>query len=198
MTRDRAGLFISETIETPIGAVLLVEDDAGALCLAEFADRPARIQQGMHRLRTVASPLRPGTISSATRHAFDAYFGGDVIALQKVPVRFDGTPFQASVWSALRDIPAGYVLTYGAFAERLGRSTASRAVGAANGANPLSIIVPCHRLVGADGSLTNYGGGMERKRRLLDHEARHRFGTPQSWNSATTLRLPSIKASATC
>jgi methylated-DNA-[protein]-cysteine S-methyltransferase len=174
MTRDNAAFFTSETIETPIGPVALVADRTGALCLAEFADRPDRVERGMRRLRATASELLPGKIPANVRHAFEAYFDGDLAVLASLPIRLGGTAFQTRVWSALRDVPAGTPLAYGAFAERIGRPSASRAVGHANGANPLSIVVPCHRLVAADGSLTNYGGGLERKRWLLDHEARHR------------------------
>jgi len=87
-----------------------------------------------------------------------------------VPVRAGGTPFQRVVWAALREIPPGRTTSYGQLAARLGRPGASRAVGLANGANPVAIAVPCHRVIGADGTLTGYGGGIERKRWLLEHE----------------------------
>jgi methylated-DNA-[protein]-cysteine S-methyltransferase len=174
MTRDSAPRFTSGTIDTPIGAVVLVVDENGALYLAEFADRPERVERGMQRLRATASELPPGEMPVDVRHAFEAYFDGVLAVLASLPIRLAGTAFQNRVWSALRHVPAGMPLAYGAFAERIGRPSASRAVGHANGANPLSIVVPCHRLVAADGSLTSYGGGLERKRWLLDHEARHR------------------------
>ncbi|WP_307849777.1 methylated-DNA--[protein]-cysteine S-methyltransferase [Qaidamihabitans albus] len=87
-----------------------------------------------------------------------------------VPIRLTGTPFQRTVWTALRDIPYGETVSYGELAQRIGRPTAARAVGLANGKNPIGIIVPCHRVVGATGHLTGYGGGLERKRHLLDAE----------------------------
>jgi methylated-DNA-[protein]-cysteine S-methyltransferase len=98
------------------------------------------------------------------------YFAGDLGAIDKLPVKTAGTPFQRAVWNALREIPRGATESYGQLAERIGRPTAVRAVGLANGSNPIGIVVPCHRVIGANGSLTGYGGGMERKRWLLDHE----------------------------
>lgn len=165
--------LISETIETPIGPVVLVADETGALAMAEFADCEHRMDRWLQRrLHSGRYTLGPGAISAAVKQAFENYFGGDVAALRDVAVRLDGTAFQNEVWTALRGIPPGETFAYGAFAERLGRPQSARAVGHANGANPLSIVVPCHRLVGADGALTNYGGGIERKRWLLDHETR--------------------------
>jgi methylated-DNA-[protein]-cysteine S-methyltransferase len=97
---------------------------------------------------------------------------GHTAVLDSLEVETAGTPFQRTVWHALREIPAGATMSYGALAKRIGRPSAVRAVGLANGANPIGIVVPCHRVVGADGSLTGYGGGLERKRWLLAHEAR--------------------------
>src|SRR5690606_33432318 len=100
-----------------------------------------------------------------------AYLAGDLLAIDTVPVRMAGTPFQQRVWDALRRIPAGTTVSYGELASRIGAPTASRAVGMANGANPIPLVVPCHRVIGANGKLTGFGGGMERKRWLLAHEA---------------------------
>jgi methylated-DNA-[protein]-cysteine S-methyltransferase len=105
-----------------------------------------------------------------------AYMEGEVRAIDALPVAFAGTPFQNEVWKALRTIPAGETLSYGALAKRIGAPKAVRAVGLANGANPVGVVVPCHRVIGSDGSLTGYGGGLERKRWLLAHEARHAGG----------------------
>lgn len=103
--------------------------------------------------------------------ALDRYFDGDLAALDDVEVRFEtGTPFQHEVWAALRDIPAGRTISYAELASRVGRPTAFRAVGAANGANPVAVVVPCHRVVGADGGLGGYAYGVDMKRRLLVHE----------------------------
>ena len=107
--------------------------------------------------------------------ALEAYFAGDIPAIDKLPVRAGGTAFQQRVWTALREIPPGTTTSYGELAKRLGNPAATRAVGRANGANPIGIVVPCHRVIGADGSLTGYGGGMDRKRWLLDHERTHLF-----------------------
>lgn len=106
-----------------------------------------------------------------------AYFAGELTRFD-LRLRLAGTTFQNAVWSALRDIPYGETISYGELAKRIGRPTASRAVGAANGANPLPIVVPCHRVVGSDGSLTGFGGGVKTKRSLLRHERRF-SGSPQ-------------------
>jgi methylated-DNA-[protein]-cysteine S-methyltransferase len=104
------------------------------------------------------------------RGPFEAYFQGDPRALEAVRWRASGTAFQLEVWEALCSIPAGETLSYAGLAERIGRPTAVRAVGLANGANPVAVVVPCHRVIGTNGSLTGYGGGLPRKRWLLDHE----------------------------
>jgi len=165
--------MIHETLDTPIGGLFLLEGEDGALHVAEFADRPERVERALRRLGLTSGEVGEGPVAAKTAAALRAYFDGRLDALAEIEVALVGTAFQRQVWSALRKIPAGAALAYGAFAARIGRPQASRAVGHANGANPLSIIVPCHRLVGADGALTNYGGGLERKRWLLDHEARH-------------------------
>jgi methylated-DNA-[protein]-cysteine S-methyltransferase len=167
-------LLRAETIDTPVGALVLVVDETGALRAAEFADARHRLDRWLGRkLGERRAALREGRVAEATRAAFAAYFEGDLAALDRIPIKLDGTSFQNEVWAALRAIQPGRTFGYGAFAERLGRPRSARAVGHANGANPLSIVVPCHRLVGADGDLNSYGGGLERKRWLLDHEARH-------------------------
>ena len=94
-------------------------------------------------------------------------------ALDRIPAVFSGTPFQNRVWKALRKIPIGTTTSYGALAKKIGEPKAVRAVGLANGSNPIGVVVPCHRVIGSDGSLTGYGGGLPRKKWLLDHEARH-------------------------
>ena len=114
--------------------------------------------------------LRAGRSPPSVGAAFETYFRGDGNALAAVPWVASGTPFQLQVWEALCAIPAGETLSYGALAERIGRPRAVRAVGLANGANPVAVVVPCHRVIGANGSLTGYGGGLSRKRWLLEHE----------------------------
>ena len=99
-----------------------------------------------------------------------AYFEGQLNAIDSLPVECVGTPFQKRVWHALREIPCGRTVSYSELARRIGRPAAVRAVGLANGANPISVIVPCHRVIGVNGTLTGYGGGLERKRWLLSHE----------------------------
>lgn len=161
-----------QTIETPIGGLTLALDRDGALCMAEFADCAERTERWLARRPDRLHEQRLGGGMDAVT-AFAAYFTGDLRALDGIAIRLSGTAFQNEVWTALRTIPPGCTFGYGAFAERLGRQQAARAVGHANGTNPLSIVVPCHRLVGAGGALTKYGGGLERKRWLLDHEARY-------------------------
>ena len=95
------------------------------------------------------------------------YFDGDIRAIDTIAVELNGTPFQKDVWTALRRIPAGTTISYSTLAKRIGHSSAVRAVGTANGANPVAIVVPCHRVIGADGSLTGYGGGLDMKEHLL-------------------------------
>jgi methylated-DNA-[protein]-cysteine S-methyltransferase len=105
--------------------------------------------------------------------ALDAYFAGDVWALDGLPTDSGGSPFQRAVWKALRTVPAGAPVSYGWIAAAIDRPDACRAVGAANGANPVAVVVPCHRVIGADGRLTGFGGGLDRKLWLLRHEERH-------------------------
>jgi methylated-DNA-[protein]-cysteine S-methyltransferase len=115
---------------------------------------------------------RPGRVPAAIGDALRAYFDGEVEAITRLAARTNGSVFQRRVWDALRAIPAGRTWTYGELAGTIGRPSASRAVGLANGANPVAIVVPCHRVIGANGNLTGYGGGLERKRWLLEHEQR--------------------------
>ena len=167
-------MLTREIVDTPIGGLALIADEAGALRMVEFADCLDRIERWLKRaLNRHGSSLRDGRVSETLRAGFAAYFAGNLSALDAMPVKLGGTTFQNEVWKALRRIEPGRTFGYGAFAERLGRPQSARAVGHANGANPLAIVVPCHRLVGADGDLTNYGGGIERKRWLLDHEGRY-------------------------
>jgi methylated-DNA-[protein]-cysteine S-methyltransferase len=125
--------------------------------------------------------LQPGRISANIVAALQAYFAGDCHAIDSIEAEARGTPFQQSVWQALRRIPSGTTCSYRDLAIAIGRPQAVRAVGAANGANPICIVVPCHRVIGANGDLTGYGGGLERKRWLLRHEkVPERFGEDQS------------------
>lgn len=158
-----------DRLPSPIGEILLVTDEAGAVRALDFHDYVPRMTR-LLRLRYRDRPLDNGQAPPGVRQALAAYFDGSLEALNAIPWATGGTAFQNQVWSALMDIPAGSTSTYAALAARIGRPAAVRAVGAANGANPIAILVPCHRLVGANGSLTGYGGGLERKAWLLAHE----------------------------
>lgn len=156
---------------SPISPLLLVTDGEGILRALEFADHEAR----MHRLLREhygGYALTEGAAPASLTQALEGYFAGNVETLSGIPVATAGTPFQREVWKALRSIPAGATMSYGQLAAQLGDAEGSRAVGAANGSNPIAIVVPCHRVIGADGSLTGYAGGLPRKRWLLEHEAR--------------------------
>ena len=158
-----------DRLASPIGEVLLVTDEAGRLRALDFHDYETRMLR-LLRLHYGAQPLEPGAAPAATRAALDRYFAGELAALADIPWATAGTDFQRQVWRALVDIPSGQTTTYARLAARIGRPTAVRAMGAANGANPVGVVVPCHRVIGADGSLTGYGGGLARKRWLLAHE----------------------------
>lgn len=170
--------LLVEELPTPIGGFLLVTDEGGALRAADWADCRTRLTQLLDRhCGEGGYALRDGSAAETVTRAIRRYFAGDLAAIDAVPVATAGTAFQQAVWAALREIPAGSRLGYAVLAERLGRPAAARAVGHANGANPVSVVVPCHRLVGASGALTGYAGGLERKRWLLTHEGAARpFG----------------------
>jgi methylated-DNA-[protein]-cysteine S-methyltransferase len=163
-----------ETRQTPLGDLLVVTDPHGRLHATEFADCEARVHRLLRRrLGTRGYRLAQGQVPAAISQALDGYFAGDLSAIRDVPVHKGGTTFQETVWSALHRIEPGRPINYATLARSIGRPDAARAVGHANGSNPNCIVVPCHRLVGADGALTGYAGGLTRKRWLLDHEARH-------------------------
>jgi methylated-DNA-[protein]-cysteine S-methyltransferase len=161
--------FSLDRLTTPIGAMLLVTDDNGALRALDFDDYAARMKE-LLRLHYGAVALEKGRAPKAMRSALSAYFEGDFAALKTIAWRVAGTPFQRKIWTALPKIPAGRTMSYGALAASLGVPNAMRAVGHANGSNPISVVLPCHRLIGANGSLVKYGGGLHRKQWLLRHE----------------------------
>jgi methylated-DNA-[protein]-cysteine S-methyltransferase len=163
--------LLLERWESPIATLLLVTDEDGALRALEFAENEGRVLTLLGRYYGEYS-LKEGAAPASLKRALKAYFAGDIEALADVLTATAGTPFQREVWKALRTIPAGTTVSYGQLAAKLGRKGSSRAVGAANGANPIPIVVPCHRVIGADGSLTGFGSGLPRKRWLLDHEAK--------------------------
>jgi AraC family transcriptional regulator of adaptative response/methylated-DNA-[protein]-cysteine methyltransferase len=154
---------------SPVAELLLVTDAEGRLRALDFTDYEER----MHRLlvRHYGSvTLVEGAAPPAIIAALDRYFAGDLAALDAIPIATGGTEFQRTVWAALRRIPAGKTSGYGALAASIGKPGAARAVGLANGLNPIGIVVPCHRVIGASGALTGYAGGIERKKWLLEHE----------------------------
>jgi methylated-DNA-[protein]-cysteine S-methyltransferase len=163
--------LLIDQIDTAIGEMILVADHDGNLRVVDWTNHEDRMQRAL-RLHYGEGGFRmePARNPSGLSDAIRSYFAGDLKAIDRLPVATAGTEFQREVWRALREIPCGETTTYGKLAERIGRPAAVRAVGMANGANPIGVVVPCHRVIGANGSLTGYGGGMERKRWLLEHE----------------------------
>jgi methylated-DNA-[protein]-cysteine S-methyltransferase len=168
-------VLFCDRVPSPLGTLTLLCDREARLRVLDFETHETRMRgllrrhYGEARYTVVAAPAPEPIVASLA-----AFFAGDLQAIESIAVRTGGTEFQRRVWAALRRIPAGHTTTYGGLATVLGRPTACRAVGLANGANPVGIVVPCHRVIGADGALTGYGGGIERKRWLLEHERRWR------------------------
>ncbi|HEX6245402.1 MAG TPA: methylated-DNA--[protein]-cysteine S-methyltransferase [Polyangiales bacterium] len=154
---------------SPIGTLALVTNAAGELCALDYPEYEARLLRLLSRHHG-GSELVQAPPTPALSRALDAYFGGALQALDGLVTATHGSPFQRTVWSALRAIPPGTTVSYGQLAAQLGQPNAARAVGLANGSNPIAIVVPCHRVIGANGALTGYAGGVERKRWLLAHE----------------------------
>ena len=164
--------FLIDQLETPIGVIRLFCDDQGRLRATDWDDHEDRLMRllRIHYGDAVDRAQRvkdPHGVTTAMRR----YFEGDVKAIDDLAVETNCTAFQREVWSELRRIPAATTISYGQLAERIARPKAVRAVGLANGSNPISIVVPCHRVIGANGKLTGYGGGLHRKEWLLRHEA---------------------------
>lgn len=163
--------LLIDRMATPIGELIVIADRDGRLRTVDWTDHEARMKQLLDRYYgrsgyTLAPSRDPGGFSAALRR----YFNGDIAVLSGLPVATAGTPFQNSVWRALRDIQCGTTISYAELARRIDRPNAVRAAGLANGRNPIGIVVPCHRVIGSNGSLTGYGGGLERKQWLLKHE----------------------------
>jgi methylated-DNA-[protein]-cysteine S-methyltransferase len=152
------------TMPSPIGELMLISDGSAITGLY--------MQNDKHAARRAVA-VRDDTQLRASLEQLRAYFAGQLQTFD-LTLKAEGTPFQQRVWTALCDIPYGETISYGELARRIGQPTASRAVGLANGQNPISIIVPCHRVIGANGTLTGYGGGLDRKRWLLAHEGGRR------------------------
>jgi methylated-DNA-[protein]-cysteine S-methyltransferase len=161
--------FNLSRLQTPIGTALLVSDAGGVLRALDWVEYEPRMKE-LLRLQYGAVILRGARPPKEIAAALREYFKGDVACLSAIKWRVAGTPFQRKVWTALPAIKAGTTMSYGALAAKLGVPRAMRAVGHANGSNPISVVLPCHRLIGANGSLIKYGGGLERKRWLLEHE----------------------------
>lgn len=163
--------FRIDRLPTPVGELQIVADDQGNLRTIDWTEHEARMRLLLDRYygkgRYTLRPSRdPGGLTAAMRD----YFSGNVTVIDTLPVKTTGTPFQRSVWQALRTIPYGTTITYAQLAARIGSPKAIRAAGLANGQNPISIVVPCHRVIGSNGTLTGYGGGLPRKKWLLEHE----------------------------
>lgn len=154
---------------SPVGELAIVHDDRGRLRALDFGDHEDRLLRLLRRQYGQVT-LTSGALPAHLSEPLSAYFAGDARALADIEVETGGTPFQRRVWAALRAIPAGETSSYGALARAIGAPGASRAVGLANGANPVAVVVPCHRVIGADGTLTGFGGGLARKQWLLRHE----------------------------
>jgi methylated-DNA-[protein]-cysteine S-methyltransferase len=158
-----------DRIPTPAGEALVMWDAQGRLRVFDWSGYEDRMKRLLTRHY---GPVTPKTdrAPAGLLNSISDYFSGDLTAIDAIRCETGGTPFQRAVWAALREIPAGQTESYGGLAARIGRPAAVRAVGLANGANPIGLVAPCHRVIGADGSLTGYGGGIERKRWLLRHE----------------------------
>jgi methylated-DNA-[protein]-cysteine S-methyltransferase len=163
--------FYLDRVKTPIGELLLVSDARGKLRMLEFADKEERWRSVFRRHFDEKTFVEKRDRVIASKLA--CYFKGDIAALDEIGTDARGTEFQQACWKNLRAIEPGTTTTYGALAAKMGKASAMRAVGLANGANPIAIVVPCHRVVGSDGALTGYGGGLERKRWLIDHERKY-------------------------
>jgi methylated-DNA-[protein]-cysteine S-methyltransferase len=166
--------LLIDRFDTPIGELVIVADHDGNLRAVEWTDHEDRLHRSLrlHYGRN-GFTLEPASNPSGLSDVMKRYFAGELAAIDELPVRTAGTPFQRDVWHALRQIPHGTTVSYSRLAEQIGRPKAVRAVGLANGSNPIGVVVPCHRVVGSNGSLTGYGGGIERKRWLLQHEIKH-------------------------
>jgi methylated-DNA-[protein]-cysteine S-methyltransferase len=157
-----------DRVDSPIGTIVLVVDDK-QLCSLDYADYEPRMMKLLRR-RYGEVHLEQASNPYGFSKRISDYLVGDYACLDAIPVSTGGTAFQQEVWRALRSIPVGKTLTYAELAAQVGRPMAYRAVGATNALNPVAIVLPCHRVIGASSALTGYAGGLERKRWLLQHE----------------------------
>jgi methylated-DNA-[protein]-cysteine S-methyltransferase len=160
--------FLTDRVETPIGDMILVAKD-GVLLLLEFQDSEDRVAREM-RARFGEVELQEASNPFGLSDFIRDYFTGNLHALDTLITDGGGTAFEQQVWKELRKIPAGSTVSYGDIARKLGDINLSRAVGIANARNPVAVVVPCHRVIGSDGTMTGYGGGLHRKEWLLRHE----------------------------
>ncbi len=181
--------FLLERVPTPLGEMLIATDEQGLLRALDWHDHEARMHELMRRQYPGAQPqLRDTQNRSIATQAMLAYFDGDIAVIHELKVATGGTDFQRQIWTALRTIPDGETVSYGELARRIGNPAAVRAVGLANGANPISIVLPCHRVIGSNRSLTGYGGGLPRKQWLLQHENALRADASMAPSSAAQTR----------
>jgi methylated-DNA-[protein]-cysteine S-methyltransferase len=162
---------ISTTVDSPLGVLTLTAADGFLTGMAMDGQK--------HAPRPHPEATHDDGWFTEVTGQLDAYFAGTLTQFE-VPIRLEGTDFQRRVWAQLQEIPYGETISYGELARRLGNPGASRAVGLANGRNPIAVIIPCHRVIGANGTLTGYGGGLDRKVWLLDHEAVNRANSKPS------------------
>ena len=163
--------FLTDLIDTPTGEIMIVTDENGALRALEWTDLTYRMTKLLgQQYRGVEIALRPANGPENLVLAVNNYFLGELTALDGLITISGGTSFQRSVWAALRMIPVGQTRSYRDIAIAIGNPKGMRAIGLANGCNPIGIVVPCHRVIGANGTLTGYGGGLNRKEWLLKHE----------------------------
>jgi methylated-DNA-[protein]-cysteine S-methyltransferase len=166
--------LLIDRLNTPIGEMLIVSDREGNLRAVDWADHERRMDRFLRlHYGKDGFGLEPIPNPNGLTDSMRRYFDGDLAAIDILPVRTGGTSFQCEVWRMLRTIPCGTTTSYANLARQIGRPAATRAVGLANGSNPVGVVVPCHRVIGAHGALTGYGGGIERKAWLLEHEAAH-------------------------
>jgi len=170
MTETILKLTLSR-MASPIGELQIVTDAHGVLRALDWSDCSERMETLMRRqYKRRSVHVEEGAVPRHVSDALEAYFAGLIHAIDRIEVETGGTVFQKKAWAALRQIPAGETRTYSVQARMIDKPNAVRAIGVANGANPIGLVVPCHRVIGANGTLTGYGGGLDRKRWLLAHE----------------------------
>ncbi|EKJ8219068.1 methylated-DNA--[protein]-cysteine S-methyltransferase [Citrobacter sedlakii] len=163
--------LLEDKIATPLGPLWILCDEQFHLRAVEWEQHSDRMEQLLDiHYRAGGYSRIPAKNPGGLADKLADYFAGNIDVIDTLPTATGGTPFQRDVWQMLRTIPKGQVMHYGQMAEQLGRPGAARAVGAANGSNPISIVVPCHRVIGRNGALTGYAGGVQRKEWLLRHE----------------------------